>query len=124
MFLNSVDNGNYGIARAGWIGDYVDPNTFLDMWTTHGGNNRTGWSSARFDQLILEEAPRAEAREQRYRLMREAEATLLEAMPIIPIHIYTSKSLVHPALKGLEPNILDYTLYKNLSLDPTKALPD
>ncbi len=124
VFLNSVDNGNYGIARAGWIGDYVDPNTFLDMWTTDGGNNRTGWSSARFDQLILEEAPRAEAREQRYRLMREAEAILLEAMPIIPIHIYTSKSLVHPALKGLEPNILDYTLYKNLSLDPTKGLPD
>lgn len=117
VFLNSVDSGNYGIARAGWIGDYVDPNTFLDMWITDGGNNRTGWSSARFDQLILEEAPRAETREKRYRLMREAEALLLEDMPIIPIHIYTSKSLVHPALKGLEPNILDYTLYKNLSLD-------
>ena len=49
--------------------------------------------------------------------MREAEALLLEDMPIIPIHIYTSKSLVNPAVKGLEPNILDYTLYKNLSLD-------
>jgi len=57
--------------------------------------------------------------------MREAEALLLEDMPIIPIHIYTSKSLVNPAVKGLEPNILDYTLYKNLSLDndPSAELP-
>ena len=42
----------YEIARAGWIGDYLDPNTFLDMWVTNGGNNQTGWSDPRYDRLI------------------------------------------------------------------------
>lgn len=123
VYLDSVDNGDYAIARAGWIGDYVDPNTFLDMWITDGGNNRTGWSNPRYDELILKLAPRASDRETRYKLMHEAEALLLEDMPVIPIYIYNSKSLVHPSLKGLEPNILDYTLYKKLSLEhvPTNS---
>jgi oligopeptide transport system substrate-binding protein len=42
----------YDIARAGWIADYPDPNTFLDMWVTNGGNNQTGWSSALYDRLV------------------------------------------------------------------------
>ncbi len=117
VYLNSVDRGDYAIARAGWIGDYVDPNTFLDMWVTDGGNNRTGWSNARYDELVLKLAPEAKDRESRYRLLREAEAILLDAMPVIPIYIYTSKSLVQPSVKGLQPNLLDYTLYKTIWLD-------
>lgn len=42
----------YEIARAGWIADYPDPNTFLDMWVTNGGNNQTGWSDALYDRLV------------------------------------------------------------------------
>ncbi|MCB1668515.1 MAG: peptide ABC transporter substrate-binding protein [Pseudomonadales bacterium] len=121
VYLDSVENGDYTIARAGWIGDYVDPNTFLDMWVTGGGNNLTGWSNPRYDELILKLAPRAKTRDERYRLMQEAEALLLDDMPIIPLYIYTSKSLVHPSVKGLSANILDYTLYKNLWLDANAA---
>jgi len=44
------------IARAGWIADYPDPNTFLDMFVTDGGNNRTGWSNPRYDELIARAA--------------------------------------------------------------------
>jgi oligopeptide transport system substrate-binding protein len=43
---------DYEISRAGWIGDYLDPNTFLDMWVTNGDNNYTGFSSQRYDRLI------------------------------------------------------------------------
>ncbi len=43
---------DYDIARAGWIGDYLDPNTFLDMWITNGGNNQTGWSNATYDAIL------------------------------------------------------------------------
>ncbi len=43
---------DYDMARAGWIGDYLDPNTFLDMWVTNGGQNQTGWSDPRYDRLI------------------------------------------------------------------------
>ena len=122
VYLDSVENGDYAIARAGWIGDYVDPNTFLDMWVTDGGNNLTGWSSTRYDELILQLAPKAKTRAERYALMKEAEGLMLDDMPIIPIYIYTAKSLVHPSLKGLEHNILDHTLYKRLWLDPNAKL--
>ncbi|MGE0192880.1 MAG: peptide ABC transporter substrate-binding protein [Planctomycetota bacterium] len=43
---------DYEIARAAWIGDYLDPNSFLDMWVTNGGNNQTGWSNSHYDRLI------------------------------------------------------------------------
>jgi oligopeptide transport system substrate-binding protein len=43
---------NYDISRATWIGDYLDPNTFLDMWVTNGGNNQTGFSSPKYDAII------------------------------------------------------------------------
>lgn len=51
-FLDSARGLNYEIARAGWIADYVDPNSFLDMFVTNGANNETGWSSELYDRLI------------------------------------------------------------------------
>jgi len=117
VFLSSVNLGQYGIARAGWIGDYVDPNTFLDMWVTGGGNNQTGWSNARYDEIILKLAPATADPEARYTLMREAEAILLDELPVIPLYIYTSKSLIHPSVHGAPGNLMDHILYKNVWLE-------
>ncbi|MDX2054714.1 MAG: peptide ABC transporter substrate-binding protein [Polyangiaceae bacterium] len=51
-YISATRSQSYDIARAGWVGDYSDPNTFLDMWVTNGGNNQTGFSSPVYDQLI------------------------------------------------------------------------
>jgi oligopeptide transport system substrate-binding protein len=51
-YLATTRAGNFDIARAGWIGDYLDPNTFLDLWVSNGGNNETGFSSPSYDSLI------------------------------------------------------------------------
>lgn len=51
-YLATVRDMNYDMARAGWIGDYRDPNTFLDMWITNGGNNETGFASPDYDLLV------------------------------------------------------------------------
>lgn len=112
VFLNSVNLGQYTIARAGWIGDYVDPNTFLDMWVSEGGNNQTGWSNKRYDEIILNLAPKAASRDKRYRLFEEAESILLDELPIIPLYVYTNKSLIQPSVHGIESNLLDYIAYK------------
>lgn len=118
VFLNSVDVGDYGIARAGWIGDYVDPNTFLDLWVTNGGNNRTGWSNPRYDELVLRLAPAAGDSKARHTLLQEAEAILMEEMPALPLYVYTSKALVHPSVRGAPPNLLNHVLFKNVRLEP------
>ncbi len=116
VFLDSVRSGNYQIARAGWIGDYIDPNNFLDMWLSDGGNNNTGWSNIEYDQLISELAPAAKNRQQRFDYFMQAERILLDAVPIIPIYTYVSKSLVDSSVKGLPENILDYPSYKYIDL--------
>ena len=116
VYLDSVNNGSYQIARAGWIGDYVDPNSFLDMWVTDGGNNRTGWGDPRYDQLVLECAPRAPDRERRYQCFQEAEALLMEAMPVIPVYFATRNYLVRPSVRGMPPNLLGYPLFKQVYL--------
>lgn len=51
-YLDTVHSMDYEIARGGWIGDYLDPNTFLDMWLTNGENNNTGFSSPLYDRLV------------------------------------------------------------------------
>ncbi len=54
VYLAATHSQDYDVARMGWSGDYNDPNTFLDMWITGGGNNRTGWSNPAYDSLIAQ----------------------------------------------------------------------
>ena len=75
VYLESVDNINFDVARRGWTGDYVDPNTYLDMFITGGGNNNTGFSDARYDELILNQAPLELDVEARNELYYEAETS-------------------------------------------------
>lgn len=117
VYLARRDAGDYQVARAGWIGDYLDPNTFLDMYTSFSGNNDTGWGNARYDALIAQ-AGRTADRQLRLALLREAEILLLSELPIMPIYTYVSKSLVSPRVRGWHPNILDIHPYQYLSLAP------
>jgi oligopeptide transport system substrate-binding protein len=109
---------NFQMARRGWIGDYVDPNNFLDLFLCDGGNNNTGFCDPEYDDMILQQAPRAKSREERYAIFKAAETRLMEQMPIIPIYTYTSNHLVHPSVKGKPSNLMDYVNYKYISLDP------
>jgi oligopeptide transport system substrate-binding protein len=118
VYLDSRDTLNYSIARAAWIGDYVDPNTFLDMWVTGGGNNDTDWSNAEYDDLLLRKIPAMKTNEERMAAFYRAETILIEEMPIIPIYIYATKYLVNPSVKGLPANLMDYFSFKHVYLEP------
>ena len=106
VFLAHVRQLQYDAARAGWIGDYADPNTFLDMFVTGGENNQTGWSNAEYDALI--EAARSEADPQkRFEIFRQAETILMTELPIIPMYYYMASELVRPDIGGFYSNIQD-----------------
>ena len=98
-YLASQDKLDYTVCRAGWVGDYPDPNTFLDMWTSFSGQNQTGWSNARFDELIAEAGREGNA-ENRMQFLHEAEQILVDECPILPIYWRVSKNLVKPHVKG------------------------
>jgi oligopeptide transport system substrate-binding protein len=107
---------DFDVARAGWAGDYADPHNFLDLHLRDGGNNHTGWGSDAYDRLIQRAAGETDV-EKRFRYYDEAEAILLEEMPLIPIYWYTRNYLLHPSVKGWYPNILDRHDYTELYLE-------
>ena len=117
VYLDSESNGDYQISRAGWIGDYVDPNNFLDMFICDGGNNRTGWCNEEYDRLVLDVAPRAKTHDARMAIFNQAEQMLMDDMPVLPIYTYTTKHLVHPSVKNLSENIMDQQSYRELYLE-------
>jgi oligopeptide transport system substrate-binding protein len=121
VYLDSVSNGDYSIARGAWIGDYVDPNNFLDMWLCGGGNNRTGWCNQNYDRMILEQAPKAKTHAERLAIFTAAEKLLLEDMPVLPLYIYVSKHLVSPAIQNFPKNILNQPSFKDIYLQAPTA---
>ena len=99
VYLNTRDEGDFMIARAGWIGDYLDPNTFLDMWVTGGGNNNSRFSNAEYDRLVAE-ARMMDDEVARMDVMHQLEDILMEEMPIAPIYYYTLPMMVKSYVKG------------------------
>lgn len=116
VFLANQDILNYQISRRGWIGDYLDPFTFLELFITGAGNNNTGWSNAEYDRN-LELSKAAKTREERYDYFRKAEAILLDEAPFLPIYYYTTNYLLSPDVKGYYSNIMDYHPYKYIYLE-------
>ena len=51
-YLADQRNLEYNVARAGWIGDYVDPHTFLYLFQSDNPQNQTGWANSEYDQLV------------------------------------------------------------------------
>ena len=116
VYLSSKREQNFDVARMGWIGDYNDPNTFLDMWLKGGGNNNTGWFSAAYDSLIGVASKSADP-QVRFSSFSSAEKILLEQLPVIPIYFYTNVFLKDPSVKGWYPNLLSIHNYKFVYLE-------
>ncbi len=121
VYLHEIKNLNHYMARMGWVGDYVDPNTFLGVFTSMSGDNRTGWKNEQYDEL-LNKAATVIDKQERYELFQQAETLLLEEAPIIPLYNYTTNNLVSTHVKGYEQNILDYYSYKHIYLESDQKL--
>ena len=107
-YLDSQKKVDYDVSRSSWVGDYNDPNTFLDMFLTTSGNNRTGWASPAYDALINKAAAEADP-VRRYAILREAETRLIETECVIaPVYHYVGVQFYQPEyLGGVEANLTD-----------------
>ena len=117
VYLDSMRRTNYSLGRFAWIGDYVDPSTFLDLFTTDSGNNETGWSNAEYDRLARLAANTGD-KAARYDAFQKAEAILMDEMPILPIYFYTQSRLIRPSIQGWHPNVIDDYDFKSIYLVP------
>jgi oligopeptide transport system substrate-binding protein len=112
VYLDDRTNLNYSVARAGWIGDYMDPNTFLDMFVTNGGNNGTGWSNKSYDALIAKAKATTDPKA-RMATLHAAEKILMTDLPIIPIYYYTNPVLLSKSIKNFYQSTLGFVDWKN-----------
>ncbi len=117
VYIHSQQTLKYDISRAGWVGDYADPFTFLSIWRGHDGNNNTGWSNGRYDELMHAATREADVA-RRMALMREGEGILLGELPIIPIFWRMNSNLSRPELQNWKHSVISHRCYKALDLVP------
>ncbi len=94
--------------REGWIGDYNDPSTFLDLYTSSNPQNNSAFFNNDYDKII-EQASLELDLTKRSELLLKAEKILLDEVPIVPLYTYVSRHLVKPRIGGYQSNILDKT---------------
>jgi len=141
-FLNTRKDGNYTIARNGWIADYTDPICFLDMWTSNSGNNDVQYgkgahaSLAMYDldltsygyDVKVEDGTWAQTYDvlistiksctnetTRYALMHLAEDMLMDTGCIVPLYYYTDLYMISKNVSGFFSSPLGYKYLMNAS---------
>ncbi len=97
---------DYSIARNGWIGDYRDPMTFLELWYCEASNNHTSYCNPAYDAALNQARAHADAGE-RLELLRDAEAILMQDLPFLPIYHDTMPYLLSEQIGGFEENVRD-----------------
>jgi len=117
VYLDSRDKKDFQIARAAWIGDYMDASNFLDLFvSTAGERNDAGYNNPKFDELLnaasLNPDPAA-----RQKQLEEAERIFLTDLPIIPIYHYRNLNMISTKVKGWVPNVMGFNLTRYLSLE-------
>ena len=143
-FLNTRKQGEYTVARNGWLADYNDPISFLDMWTTASGNNdvqfgrgdhaavknysldltslgsdikvENGTWAETYDVLIGQIKTTADT-EKRYKMMHMAEDLLMQTGCITPLYFYTDQYMLDSSVKGFFSNPLGYKYFMYCTIE-------
>jgi len=102
-YFSKRREGAFDLCFLGWVGDYVDPLTFLGLWETGASNNLAGWSNSEYDRL-LNQTGESGAREQ---ALQQAESLLLKDMPLIPLYFGTTQYLKDARVLNWHANLLD-----------------
>ncbi|HOQ75261.1 MAG TPA: peptide ABC transporter substrate-binding protein [Thermoclostridium sp.] len=109
-FLNTRKNGDYDIARNGWLGDYNDPISFLDMWITGSGNNDAQWSNTEYDALISQIKTETDTA-RRFELMHKAEDIIFDEWMLCPIYYYVDIFLLSQKVQNFWSSPLGYKYF-------------
>lgn len=116
VHYNDIQQGNFEVARAGWIADYNDPQNFLYLMESSAGPlNYASYSNEAYDRL-MKEAAASEDQAKRNQLTHQAEAIAMEDLPNIPIYYYVSKNLVAEKVEGWVDNTKDIHRTRYLSM--------
>jgi len=110
-----------GLARNGWVGDYMDPFTFLNLFYSEQNDGATGWHDLKYDKM-LDDANKTLDPQKRFEIMAEAELYVMERQIVIPLQTQSTNWIKKPYVKGLYPNpgTLHAWKYVYIERDPAK----
>ncbi|XVG95565.1 ABC transporter substrate-binding protein [Eubacteriales bacterium KG127] len=115
VFVADRKAGNYSIARHGWVADYNDPMSFIDMFITGGGNNEAGYSNPSYDALVKSAKSEADP-EKRMKTLHDAEKILVnDDVVVAPLYFYTSKHMIQDGIKGNYYTPLGFYFFKDVT---------
>ena len=100
VFVPQRRTGDYQISRDGWIGDYMDPMTFMDIMVSTDGNNHPRYNNPKYDELVLGAKKEVDPTK-RMQMLHDAEKILMDDMPMIPVAFYVSNVAVKDYVKGV-----------------------
>ncbi|SHH95374.1 peptide ABC transporter substrate-binding protein [Ferrimonas marina] len=113
-FLDTRNQGRFEMARAGWVGDYNDASTMLDILLSNHGQNKGKWHNEEYDAIMNASRMIADD-EERAEYYARAERIIVEEMPIIPVYEQVVTRLVKPHVGGYPMNNVEDTIYtKNM----------
>lgn len=115
-FLDQRHNHDFEISRAGWVGDYQDPNTYHEMFLTGAGNNDGAYSNPAYDELVRKAATMSGGAE-RMQVLHDAEEILMtQDQAVMPLYFYVDQHLIDTAKwTGWYPNSLGIHPYKGIT---------
>ena len=111
VFLETRKQGQYQIARNGWIADYNDPISFLDMWVTGGGNNDAQYSNADYDAAIAEAKASSDPQVRMDAMHRAEDIIMDQDWALGPIYFYTQKYMINSDISGMYYTPLGYFFF-------------
>lgn len=116
IYLDRMQTMQFELTRLSWIGDFLDPYTFLELLKSTSGNNHTGWSNAEYDRLL--EASNVEPNDgKRLELLGQAEKIAIDEAPFLPIYLYSKAYMLKPYVKGFYPDYQDHHAWKHMWID-------
>jgi peptide/nickel transport system substrate-binding protein/oligopeptide transport system substrate-binding protein len=123
QYFASIKGDGYTIGQMTWIGDFLDPLTFLQMWTSDSNLNDARYSNSEYDRLVSEGS--ALTGEERYAKFGEAESIILSTGVILPINHQPSLNLIDlDKIDGWFPNPLDIHPFRYLEFKGPQMLPN
>ncbi|MCF7927783.1 MAG: peptide ABC transporter substrate-binding protein [Spirochaetales bacterium] len=116
-YYDSLKKTDYTIGSLTWIGDFLDPLTFLQMWTSESNLNDAGYSNPEYDELI--DRAMTQYGVSRYQTLAEAEQLLLDTAGVLPVSHSPSLNLIDTDIvAGWFPNLLDIHPFKYIHFEP------
>jgi ABC-type oligopeptide transport system substrate-binding subunit len=123
IMMGMVQNGEFQIARQGYIGEYSDPLAFLELFTEDSRSNSTGWHSKEYEGFLASSNDATDPAK-RAALLLKAEELIGDETPVFPIFHYVAHNLIKPFVKGVYPNTRDIHPLQGVTLEGPGAPKD